>query len=94
MAVIDRLRQRVRERDYFLSSHAEEEMVDDRLSRSDVEQAILSGTVEKKLTRDRRGSRYRVIGHADDGRPVCVICRFHELGGLIIITVYVPEQPQ
>jgi hypothetical protein len=86
--VIDRIRLKVRQRDYYLSSHAEDEMAADGFDRSEVENAILRGFVEKKLTRDPRGTRYRIEGPANDGRPMHVVCRFHESRGLIIITVY------
>jgi hypothetical protein len=78
----------VTNRDYYLSSHAEEEMADDRLERNDIEHAILRGKIDKKLTQDMRGTRYRIAGPTEDGRPVHVVCRFKEVSGLIIITVY------
>jgi len=53
-----------------------------------MENAILEGSVRKKLTQDPRGTRYRVEGPAKDGRLVHVLCRFKETGPLIIITVY------
>ncbi len=88
MTTLSRIRQKVVDRDYYLSSHAEEEMVDDRLERKDIENAILRGKVDKRMTRDMRGTRYRIAGPAEDGRLVHVVCRFKEVGGLIIITVY------
>ena len=91
MSVIERIRQRIRDRDYFLSSHAEEEMAEDTFERQDVENAILRGTIDKKLTRDPRGTRYRIDGPALDGRSMHVVCRFHETGNLVIITVYAKE---
>jgi len=48
-----------------MSSHAEEEMLDDNLERKDVENAILKGRIEKKMTHDERGVRYRIEGPAD-----------------------------
>ena len=63
-------------------------MLDDELERLDVENAILKGRIEKKLTKDRRGTTYRVEGPARDGRLVHVLCRFHEDANLVIITVY------
>ena len=63
-------------------------MVDDYLERQDVEHAILYGRIEKTMTRDRRGTRYRIEGSTMDGRLIHVICRFREEGSLIIITVY------
>ncbi|MEW6356919.1 MAG: DUF4258 domain-containing protein [Planctomycetota bacterium] len=88
MPVIDRIRQKIRQRDYYLSSHAEDEMVEDQFARSDIEHAILCGFVEQKMTRDPRGTRYRIEGPAEDGRTMHVICRFKEAGSLIIITIY------
>jgi len=91
VSAIERIRRKVRSRDYYLSSHAEEEMAEDGFDRPDVENAILRGFVEKKLTRDPRGTRYRIEGPARDGRLMNVVCRGHESGSLIIITVYAKE---
>ena len=60
MAIIQKIRQRIIDRDYYLSSHAEEEMVDDDLERRDLENAILKGRIEKKMIQDIRGTRYRM----------------------------------
>ncbi len=91
MSAIERIREKVRSRDYYLSSHAEEEMAEDSFDRADVENAILRGFVEKKLTHDPRGTRYRIEGPARDGRLMNVVCRVHETSSLIIITVYAKE---
>ena len=39
-----------------MSSHAEQEMLDDDLERKDIENAILKGRIEKKMTHDERGT--------------------------------------
>lgn len=88
MSTLQEIRQKIIDRDYYLSSHAEEEMLDDELERIDIENAILKGRIEKKLTEDVRGTRYRIEGPARDGRVIHVICRFKEDANLIIITVY------
>lgn len=67
-----------------MSSHAEEEMLDDNLERKDVENAILKGRIEKKMTHDERGARYRIEGPARDGKRIHVICRFREHANLIL----------
>lgn len=68
MGVLQRLRQKIVDRSYYLSGHAEEEMFDDRLERIDIENALLKGRIEKRLTRDPRGPRYRIEGPALDDR--------------------------
>lgn len=88
MAILQNIQRKIVARDYYLSSHAEEEMLDDGLERKDVENAILKGRVEKKMTHDSRGTRYRLEGPALDGRMIHVLCRFPENAHLIIITVY------
>ncbi|MGO9112736.1 MAG: DUF4258 domain-containing protein [Thermoguttaceae bacterium] len=91
MSAIGKIRQKIRDRDYYLSSHAEEEMVADGFERADVENAILLGVLEKKLTRDPRGTRFRIEGPANDDRWMHVVCRLHATDSLIIIIVYLKE---
>jgi hypothetical protein len=88
MASLQKIKQKIIDRNYYLSSHAEDEMLDDHLERIDVENAILKGKIDKKLTWDKRGTRYRVEGPATDERMIHVICRFKEDSSLIIVTVY------
>jgi hypothetical protein len=94
MGRIQRIRQKIIDRQYYLSAHAEEEMWADQLRRTDVENAILTGRVEHRMTQDARGTRYRIEGPALDGRTIHVVCRHREIGDLIIITVYaLGEEP-
>jgi Domain of unknown function (DUF4258) len=88
MVPLDRIREKIRSRDYYLSSHAEDEMVDNYLERKDIEHAIFQGRVEKTMTHDNRGIRYRIEGATMDGRLIHVVCRFRENDSLIVITVY------
>lgn len=88
MSRIQKIRQKLLDRAYYLSSHVEDEMLDDGLERGDIEYAILKGRVQKKLSEDVRGVRYRIEGPATDGRLVRMVCRFKEDDNLIIITAY------
>ena len=47
MATLQKIRQKIIKKDYYLSSHAEDEMVNDGLERTDIENAILKGRIEK-----------------------------------------------
>lgn len=71
---IDKLRECIREQRYLISVHANEEMSDDDLVSVDLENAVLTGKIARKLTKDPRGTRYEVVGQACDGRPVAVVC--------------------
>ena len=88
MSILQKIQQFIINRNYYLSSHAEEEMLDDDLERKDVENAILKGRMDKKMIHDIRGTRYRIEGAARDGRLIHVLCRFREDANLILITVY------
>jgi len=88
MTIIQRIRQRIIDKNYYISSHAEDEMLDDRLERDDIESAILKGMIQKRLTKDIRGTRYRIEGLAKDGRLIHIVCRFSHDSDLVIITVY------
>ena len=92
MVRLNVIRQKILDRDYYISAHAEEEMLNDNLERSDIENAILKGSIEKKLKTDSRGIRYRIEGPAEDNRQIYVIARIKEDKELIIITVYEPEE--
>ena len=63
-------------------------MLDDALERVDIEHAILKGRIQKRLSHDIRGTRYRIEGPSKDGKQIHVICRFIENGNLVIVTVY------
>ena len=86
--VIDKLRDLVRAERYQISVHANEEMAIDFLIAIDVENAILNGSITKKLTKDPRGTRYEITGRACDGRSVSVICRIVSGEWLRIVTVF------
>ena len=88
MGTLKKIQQCIIDRNYFMSSHAEDEMLDDGLDRKDIENAILKGRIEKKLTHDARGTRYRIEGPALNERLIHVVCRFRETENLIIITLY------
>ena len=60
MATLQRIRQKIIDREYYLSSHAEDEMLDDELERKDIENAILKGRIEKKMTKDLHGTKILV----------------------------------
>ena len=66
-------------------------MSNDDLVRVDLENAILTGTIAKRFTKDPRGVRYEIIGRACDDRPVAVVCRNIGDDWLRIVTVYALE---
>ena len=59
---------------YTLTEHAYDEMEEDHLDVLDVESAVLTGTIDKVLTVDPRGTRFVIVGNATDQEtPVAVV---------------------
>ena len=68
---------------------AVDEMVEDGLSIFDIEHVILTGKIRKTEIDDLRGTRYTIIGLAEDEETeVGVVGRFTETNIYLIITVY------
>jgi hypothetical protein len=73
-----------------MSAHAMEEMAEDSLDIFDVECAVVSGKLSRMEKDDLRGTRYVVVGLAEDRKtPVAVVGRFVEDSRFLVITVYV-----
>jgi len=75
--------------EYDLTRHAIDEMAEDGLSISDIENAIATGEITKIESDDPRSSRYTIIGLAEDRkREVGIVGRFTETDIYLIVTVY------
>lgn len=86
---LERIREKVRLRQYDMSAHAMEEMAEDMLTILDVESAILNGQISRTEKDDIRGTKYVVVGTALDCQtPVGVVIRFSSSSRTLVITVY------
>jgi 4-hydroxy-3-methylbut-2-enyl diphosphate reductase IspH len=86
---IDRIREKIRLRQYDMSAHAMEEMAEDFLTILDVDTAVLNGQVIRVEKDDPRGTKYIIVGTAlDQQTPVGIVGRFASNGRYLIITVY------
>ena len=92
---IERIREKVRRRQYDMSAHAMEEMVEDGLDIEDVEEAILNGRIARIERDDPRGIKYVVEGTGLVGFiPVGSVGRFTSTGRYLIITAYEITAPE
>ena len=83
--VLDRIRALVRQGEYILSVHAENEMADDRFTEQDLEAAILNGRIARR-ERDRIGrAKYVIEGTALDWRGMAAVAQFFQTRQLIVI---------
>ena len=87
--ILRRMREKIRSRQYILTLHAEEEMVDDGLTIFDVESGILTGEIiERQKDYETEGWKYLVYGETLTGDDVIVVTKLNLSGKLVIITVY------
>jgi hypothetical protein len=92
--VLQRMRAKVRSRQYVMTVHAWEELDSDGLSVFDVENAVLSGRIAERQTDQPWGDRkYLVRGRPLEGDDVVfVVAKLGSTGDLVILTVYT-ERP-
>lgn len=87
--ILNRMRDKIRNREYVMTLHAEEEMNDDELTIYDVEHAILNGRImERQRDRVTGEPKYRIRGNGVDNDEIEVVAKLSVTGKLVIITVY------
>ena len=83
------MREKVRSRQYVMTVHAEEEMVNDGLTIFDVERCILTGKIiERQKDQDSGEWKYLIKGKSLSGDRVISVSKLSITGKLVIITVY------
>ena len=89
--ILKEMRYKIRNREYVMTLHGEEEMNNDSLSIYDVERCILTGKIlERQKDKVTAEWKYRINGESISGGEVEVIAKLSPTGKLVIITVYVP----
>lgn len=79
----------MRQRQYVMTLHAEEEMTDDGLSVFDIEAIVASGTIlERQKDQNTKTWKYRINGRTLEGDAAEIIARLSLTGKVVIITVY------
>ena len=86
---IERIREKVRLRQYDMTVHAVEEMAEDGLDIVDMEHAVLAGRVVQVERDDPRGNKQVIEGMAADGvTRVGIVDRFTGGGRYLMIAIY------
>ena len=89
------IQEKAKQQQYRLTSHAEQERESDRITREEIEEALLSRQAEviESYLEDVRGRSCLVLGFSRGERPLHIVCGL-EAEILIIITVYRPDPEQ
>lgn len=86
---LPRFRDLVRQHRYVVSSHAAEELEDDKLDILDLESIVLTGEIIERQTDHRTGeTKYVIPGITLANSAGCVVAKFDSVGRAVIITVY------
>jgi uncharacterized protein DUF4258 len=87
---LNRMRDKIRRREYVMTLHAEEEMDEDGLTIFDVESVILTGAMsDRQREPQTRARKYTVRGQTvTSNETAAVVTKFGPTGKLVIITVY------
>lgn len=91
--ILWRIRAQVKEENLFVTQHAQQEMIEEGITLSDVTEAILTGQVLENYAEHKRGACCLVTGFTHGGRPIHVVCTTAR-PALIIVTVYEPKPPK
>ncbi|MCY7324416.1 MAG: DUF4258 domain-containing protein [Phormidesmis sp. CAN_BIN36] len=87
--ILQRMQEKIRQQQYVMTLHAEEEMEDDHLSIYDIEQGIFTGIIlERQSDRTTGEWKYRIRGTTLDNTDIEVVAKLGMTGKVIIITVY------
>jgi hypothetical protein len=87
--ILKQIREKVRQRQYVMTLHAEEEMSDDELSIFDVERSLLTGEIVERQKDVVTGEwKYLVKGGTVAGDDMVTVAKVSPTGKLVIITLY------
>lgn len=88
-AIRNQMREKIRDLEYVMTIHAEEEMENDNLSVFDIENAILTGEiVERQKDAETSEWKYLVSGKTLDEEDIIIAGKLSATDKLVIITVY------
>lgn len=88
--ILEKIRARIRDRQYVMTLHAEAEMEEDGFAIVDVENALLTGRIVGRQTdRQSKERKYVVRGRSADATgELAVVVKFGPTDLLVILTVY------
>lgn len=88
--ILQEIQEKVRNQEYVLTLHAEDEIAQDNLTSFDVENTLLTGKIVGRQRDLQKGEwKYVVEGQTYGSEIAVVVTKLTFSGKLVIITVYV-----
>jgi len=92
-AILERIRVQANNEDIRITIHAQQEMVEERITIDEVLEAIATGQILENYPQHRRGACCLLYGLTQVDRSLHIVCTTAQ-PLLIIITVYEPKPPK
>ena len=87
--ILNRMREKIRKRQYIMTYHARREMHYDDLTIYDIERVILTGKILERQKDIATGEwKYRIAGKTVEGGKIEVVAKLSPTDKLVIITIY------
>ena len=87
--ILNRMREKIRQRQYIMTYHARREMHHDDLTIYDIERVILTGKILERQKDIATGEwKYRIKGKTVESGKIEVVAKLSPTGKLVIITIY------
>jgi len=86
------IKQKVRNNEFMISDHADNEASDELIDVAEIKSAVLNDEILEQYEDTGRGESCLVLGFVNQ-RPIHVVCGWRR-GKVVIITVYIPKPPQ
>jgi hypothetical protein len=85
---------KVRQDEFELSAHAQQEAAAEQIGVDDIKYAILVGQALEPYPDDPRGPSCLMVGQDESSRWIHMLCGNFDRENLLIITVYLPRPPK
>lgn len=91
--ILGKIQEQARTKNFRLSIHGQQEMVDENIVLADVTEAVNTAQILENYPEHKRGACCLLYGITSAGRPLHVVCTT-SLQILVIIAVYEPKPPR
>jgi hypothetical protein len=87
--MLRKIREKIHDRQYVVTTHADEEADDDSLTVYDIEHVVLTGEItERQRDPETNEWKYRILGRTLEDEQAVVVAKIGPIGKLVIITVF------
>ncbi|MEW6062711.1 MAG: DUF4258 domain-containing protein [Bacteroidota bacterium] len=85
--------EKIRRNEYLISKHGDDERLNDNISISELEEAILNGRILETYSDTGRGESCLIAGFSQSGKPIHTVVGERN-NRVVIVTVYIPTPPK